>query len=53
MNVYQCHGCGFSDEYTELPPAHDTHEKCGSCELESDVQCPRCDSLCFPVGPTE
>lgn len=47
--VCQCDGCGFTANYDDLPPAVDLSMRLSVGGVYSDVECPKCGALCFPV----
>lgn len=49
VNPYQCQNCDYADEYKNLPPAKDIRMRTDPGEPYTDVECPECGALCFPM----
>jgi len=49
--MYECQNCGFEDEGENLPMAKHLWERMTPGDTFTDVECPECGSLCFPVEP--
>ena len=45
----KCDGCGLVADYEDLTPARDLSMRLTVGGLYSDVECPECGALCFPV----
>jgi hypothetical protein len=52
-NPYQCENCEYTNEYSALPQARDLAERFEPSETYTDVECPLCSALCFPVPDSE
>lgn len=52
-NPYQCANCEHIDEYRALPEARDLLERFEPGEIYTDVECPLCSALCYPVPDSE
>lgn len=53
VNPYQCNNCEHTDDYRSLPQARDLLERFEPGETYTDVECPQCGALCFPVDVAE
>jgi hypothetical protein len=49
----RCANCGFTAEWKDLPPAREIEERHFIGDIFSDVECPECGALCFPVKTPE
>jgi predicted RNA-binding Zn-ribbon protein involved in translation (DUF1610 family) len=47
--LYECQNCGFTDDVSNLPMAKDLAERHTPGDTFSEVECPHCGALCFPV----
>ena len=45
----ECDNCGFIDDYDNLPMAEDLCERLTVGCTYTDVECPKCGALCFPL----
>lgn len=45
----QCESCAYKADYKSLPPAKDLFERVHIGGIFSDVECPKCGALCFPI----
>jgi len=50
---YKCGGCERIAERASLPDAQDIEQRMESGDTYTDVQCPECGCLCFPVEDPE
>jgi len=50
---YKCANCDHTAEYSALPPARDLAERFEPADTYTDVECPECGCLCFPVTEPE
>lgn len=56
QEVFCCAGCGYQSAYGDLPEAKDITLRHCVGDVFSDVECPECGALCFPLeepGPEE
>jgi predicted nucleic-acid-binding Zn-ribbon protein len=47
----ECDNCGFTAQYERLPQAQDLSMRLTVGGLYTDVECPKCGCLCFPIKP--
>ncbi len=47
--MMQCDMCGDKQPYATLPKAKDLHERLDLGGPYTDVECPECGALCYPV----
>lgn len=48
-DIYICDGCGFEDDYSNLPAATKLSMRVTPGGNYTDVECPECGALCFPA----
>jgi hypothetical protein len=48
-DYFQCANCEFTAPYENLPTAKDLFERIEVGDIFTDVECPECGSLCFPL----
>jgi predicted RNA-binding Zn-ribbon protein involved in translation (DUF1610 family) len=47
--LYRCDNCEFECRYGDLPPAKNLGERLDPNGPYTNVECPRCGALCYPI----
>ncbi len=49
MEIYECQNCGFQDDESKFKEAKDLFERHAPGDTFSDIECPHCGALAFPI----
>ena len=49
--LFECGNCGYQADHENLPEAQDLYDRVDVGGIFTDVECPECGALCFPVEP--
>ena len=49
--IVHCQNCGWTGDYNDAVPAHEITQRHSIGDIYSDVECPDCAALCYPVEP--
>ena len=47
--MHKCNNCDHEAKHADLPPARDLHARLEPGDTVTDVECPECSGLCFPI----
>jgi len=51
--IFRCDNCGHEAPYGSLPPAKDLEARIDPGGIYTNVECPECGALCYPVVKPE